>query len=118
MPLSSRPYQLGVTYRADFVELIAHLKSGDMSAVSRYYRGTLLESSDAPGVREHRTYLEEAVRRAALAGRDPNLLFELGTRLEDDLEVWETVLRSMAVADTRRPLVEAWIKHTHETWTA
>ena len=107
--IASRPYRLTTTVRADHLGLVEDLAAGRTESALRRYRGQLLPSSEAPAVREHARYLEAALRRAVLTTRDAELLFVLGERLPDDLEVHEHTVDAMRADDPRRAIAAARI---------
>lgn len=107
LPVSEAPYRWGVAFAADVVEAEALLADGRVREAIALWRGPLLPASDAPGVCEARESLEEALRQAALLGRDPDALFELADRLSDDLELWEAAASAMPPGDPRLALALA-----------
>lgn len=107
--IASRPYRLTTTVNADHLDLLDDLAAGRTGAALRRYRGELLPASEAPAVREHARYLETALRRSVLTTRDPELLFTLGDRLPDDLEIHEHTIDTMPLDDPRRAIVAARI---------
>lgn len=107
--IASRPYRLTLAVVADHLNLLEDLAAGRIEAALRRYRGELLPSSEAPAVREHARYLEAALRRAVLVTRDAELLFALGERLPDDLEVHEHTVDAMRADDPRRAIAAARI---------
>lgn len=107
--IASRPYRLTIPVGADHLHLLDDLAAGRTGSALRRYRGELLPSSQAPAVREHARYLEAALRRAVLATHDPELLFALGERLPDDLEVHERTVDTMRTDDPRQAIAAARI---------
>ncbi|MEV0261091.1 GAF domain-containing protein [Streptomyces sp. NPDC050617] len=107
--LVSRPYRLCAPLRTDVAAAAEELADGALHAVSRTYRGPLLPSSEAPGVRRARCVLEDGVRRALLAARDPYLLrwWAESPWGEDDLEVSEALLGVLAARAPGREAVAA-----------
>lgn len=79
-------------------------------------KGPLLPESDAPGVVEAREHIEESLRQAVLASRDPEALIHLATRNDGDLELWEEAARWLSSNDPRRPLVNARIRRIRRSW--
>lgn len=114
--IQGRPYCLESPLRADFLEVRAALARGDLQAALEAYRGPLLPQSAAPGVEELRQELEEALRQAALASEDPEALLLLAQRLEEDLELWEALLKRLPPQDPRRPLVLARMARLRREW--
>jgi len=107
LPVSEAPYRWGAPFAADVLEAEGLLADGRVREAVALWRGALLPASDAPGVREAREALEEALRQAALLGRDPDALFELADRLGDDLELWEAAASAMPPGDPRLALALA-----------
>jgi transcriptional regulator of acetoin/glycerol metabolism len=92
--LASRPYRLTQPVRADFLDVAEALRAGDLAAAVRAYAGPLLPSSEAPGVRAQRRWLDARLRAAALGCPDPapvRAWAEHGGF--GDLEIWERLLR-------------------------
>jgi tetratricopeptide (TPR) repeat protein len=110
LPVSEAPYRIAVPYTADVLEVREHLREGRVRDAVQLLRGPLLPGSDAPGVREQRWVLEQEVRDAALVVRDADVLFELGERLGEDLEVWEAVASAMPSGDPRSALAHARVR--------
>lgn len=112
----ARPYRLQNALRADFLEVRAALQRGDLKEALQIYRGPLLPQSGAPAVEELRQELEEALRQAVLASRDPEALLLLAERLGEDLELWEALLESLPPQDPRRPFVLARTARLRREW--
>jgi hypothetical protein len=88
--LGSRPYRLTDTVRADFLDVGAALRSGDLAGALAAYRGPLLPNSDAPGVQAQRLWLDTQLRSAILRSTDANMVRVWADRAGlDDLEIWE-----------------------------
>jgi len=102
--LDSRPYRLRQRPSTDHGAVGDALSAGDLSAALAAYRGPLLPLSEAPGVVRLRRLLEDRLRRALLASRDPVLLEEWVRTPwgEDDLEMWEALLAGRGASETRR----------------
>jgi tetratricopeptide (TPR) repeat protein len=107
LPVTDGPYRWAVPFAADVVEVIEHVAAGRAREAIALWQGPLLPFSDAPGVREARAALEEALRQAALQGRDPDVLYDLAGRLGDDLELWEAAAAALPVGDPRLALALA-----------
>lgn len=105
--IGSRPYRLTVPVRTDHGELLAHLRAGRVDRAVELFAGPLLPGSQAPLLRRHGRFLEEALRRAVLDRGDPDLLFGLGGRLPMDLELHEACLRALPDDDPRASIVHA-----------
>lgn len=99
--LLSRPYRLAGTVDTDAALVAASLVAGDVRSALATYRGPLLPASDAPGVIRLRRQLENRLRQALLAEREPALLREWvhAPWGEHDLEVWEALLAASATAE-------------------
>lgn len=90
--LQSRPYRLAGAIEADFLEVAAALRRGDTAAAVGAYHGTLLPSSEAPGVDAQRRWLDARLRSTVLADgdTDPAVLAGFAERFGfDDLQLWE-----------------------------
>ena len=105
--VGSRPYRLTVPVRADHLDVLDHLAAGRLGPAIEGYAGPLLPGTEAPGLRDHATYLEAALRRAVLATDDGELLFALGARLPQEVEVHERTLARLDARDPRAALVHA-----------
>lgn len=107
--IASRPYRLLNPPAADFLDLKQLIAEGRLREALALYQGPLLPRSFAPGIETLRRELEYELREAVLASQDPNLLYTLAQRLEDDLELWEVVLKTLPSDDPRRPASLAWV---------
>lgn len=105
--IGSRPYRLLVPVRADHVEVLDQLRAGRVGAAVESFSGPLLPDSEAPALREHGYYLEQALRRAVLALGDPDLLFALGARLPWEVELHERAVATLPEGDPRRAIAQA-----------
>ncbi|QHC24255.1 GAF domain-containing protein [Streptomyces sp. GS7] len=95
--LHSRPYRLDRPVETDLDAVERELAAGDPAAALDAYRGPLLPSSEAPGVRRLRAALEDRLRRALLSARDPDQL-RIWSRTpwgEHDLEIWEALVDAL-----------------------
>ncbi|MFG3118244.1 GAF domain-containing protein [Streptomyces sp. NPDC048197] len=95
--LHSRPYRLSRPVGTDLGTVEERLTAGDPWSALDGYRGPLLPSSEAPGVRRLRDALADRLRAALLAARDPGLLGAWSRTPwgEDDLEVWEALVDAL-----------------------
>lgn len=109
VPLYNRPYRLVAPVQADFLQIEVLLSAGCIHEALGLYCGPLLPLSEAPEIVETRLYLEVALRRAVLTGRDAEAHWMLAHALRDDLEVWEATLRCLPLGDPRRSLGETRI---------
>jgi len=117
IPLASRPYRIGVPFRADFLELMEHLEQGRVRQALTLYRGPLLPDSDAPAVVELREHIDESLRQAVLASGDHEAMLELAKRTDDqDLELLEAAERRMPPNDPQLPLLRARIRRIRRDW--
>ena len=116
VPISRAPYRLDVAYEADFLQLAAQLREGQLRGALELYNGPLLPKSDAPGVVAAREELEETLRQAVLASDDPEALLNLSHHFGDDVELWEASLEALSEQDPRRPLVVARHKRVLAGW--
>ncbi|WP_225446896.1 GAF domain-containing protein [Streptacidiphilus sp. PB12-B1b] len=88
--LASRPYRLTREVGADFLDVAAALRRGDLAAAVTAYTGPLLPSSEAPGVCAQRQWLDTQLRAAALSCSDPAPVRAWAERGGfGDLQVWE-----------------------------
>ncbi|HZJ10696.1 MAG TPA: hypothetical protein VFD39_13435, partial [Trueperaceae bacterium] len=116
LPVSDAPYRFTVPYRADVIEVREHIATGQVREAIALMRGPLLPQSDAPGVEEHRWELEEEVRQAALMVSDPDALFDLAERLDDDLEFWLATAEALSAGDPRLALARARVRRLEDAY--
>jgi tetratricopeptide (TPR) repeat protein len=117
IPLTSRPYQIGVPFRADFLDLMEHLEQGRVRQALSLYRGPLLPDSEAPAVIELREHIDESLRQAVLASGDHEAMLELAKRTDDqDLELLEAAARHIPQNDPQLPLLRARIRQIRRDW--
>ncbi len=117
IPVESRPYRLAVPYRADFLELLEHLKRGQVRQALNLYKGPLLPDSDSPAVVELREHIDEALRQAVLESGDAEAMIELANRMgSGDLELLETALEYVPQNDPQSPLLRARIRQVRRDW--
>lgn len=114
--IASRPYRLLNPPDADFLELRRLLAEGRLREAIALYKGPLLPRSYAPGVETLRRVLENELREAVLASRDPDAIYALAQKLEDDLEAWKDALNILARDDPRRPVALAWVCRLREQY--
>ncbi|MYU23245.1 GAF domain-containing protein [Streptomyces sp. SID8352] len=91
--LRSRPYRLAVPVESDAALVERRLRSGAVTAAVRAYAGPLLPGSRAPAVVRWRRRLDDGLRAALTASRDPDLLGDWAHAPwgEDDLGVWRAL---------------------------
>ncbi|MEU6083123.1 GAF domain-containing protein [Streptomyces sp. NPDC047108] len=95
--LHSRPYRLDVPVEADFATVLRRLGSGAPAAALDAYTGPLLPGSRAPAVERLRRRIEDELRAALVARRDPDLL-DAWTRSAwgtDDLGAWTALAAAL-----------------------
>jgi hypothetical protein len=107
VPISPRPYRLEVEFTADFLEAERLLCDNELRRALELYRGPLLEASEAPGIVDLRSHLEETFRQATLRSHDPEASLALAERSVDDLELWEHALALLNPNDPRALLARA-----------
>jgi hypothetical protein len=110
IPISDNPYQLTLPFSLDAAVMRKHLRSGRIREALTLAAGSFLPTSDAPGIEEVRSDLNEELRQAVLQSSDPEALFELAEREEHDLELWEEAAKALPLSDTRRALALARIR--------
>lgn len=106
-PISNPPYRLEVEVAADFAEAMHLLTAGRLRSALELYRGPLLEDSEAPGISEMRSAIDETFRQAVLAGDDAEAAYTLAQRAHDDLELWEQALSTLGNNDPRALVARA-----------
>lgn len=116
IPLTRPPYRIDIPFKADFIEIDEHLRSGRVRAALELYRGDLLPFSEAEGVVQARETLEESLRQGVLTSGDPEALMSLAEHLVDDLELWEAALDALPTGDPRTSVASAKHKKLLETW--
>jgi hypothetical protein len=117
IPLTSRPYQIGVPFRADFLDLVDHLEQGRVRQALSLYRGPLLPDSEAPAIVELREHIDESLRQAVLASGDHEAMLELAKRTDDqDLELLEAAARHVPQSDPQLPLLRVRIRQIRRDW--
>ncbi len=116
--LGSRPYRLCAPVRTDLADAAEALASGDAQAALRAYPGPLLPLSEAPGVCRMRRALEDGLRHAVLAHRDPELLRHWAQTPwgEDDLEVAEALLTALPADAPGRAVPAARVRRLRELY--
>ncbi len=109
--ISRPPYLLTEQISADFVRFEDHLAQGDFRKAMELYKGPLAPGSEAPGIVEHRVYLEETLKQTVLSSSDTWLLVELTRRFPDDLTVIERVLGRLPREHPSRPYLVTRCNH-------
>ena len=102
--LGSRPYTLRRRVRADFRVVCDLLAEGRPADALTAYRGPLLPSSEAPAIVDVRTVVEQQLRAAVLASRDPSVLRRWVDEPwgANDLHAWETLVRLLPAPSPQR----------------
>lgn len=116
--IGSGPYRIEATYRADFIRVLELISSGELQQALNLYGGSLLPESESPLVKEWRAHVDEVVRSAVLETRDPDHLIQLGTILDNDLEIWEAAKDCVAPSDYRRPVINSRIRRIRSAWSS
>jgi hypothetical protein len=94
--LASRPYRLTAAVESDVAIVERRLATGAVAEAAAAYRGPVLPGSQAPAVARLRRTLDDGLRSALIARRDPDLLAAWAHTPwgEDDVDIW----RALAVA--------------------
>jgi tetratricopeptide (TPR) repeat protein len=116
VPIGSNPYRIDATFRADFIRVLDLISAGKLQRALNLYSGSLLPGSESPLIEEWREHVDESIRSAVLESRDPDHLIQLGTQLDDDLEIWESAKECLTPNDYRRPVVNARIRRIRASW--
>jgi hypothetical protein len=105
--VTSRPYRLDAPISIDAVDVLAHVRRGEVTEAVAGYRAEVLPGSEAPIASELRMRLELGVRELVLSSRDAQAAALLAERLPDDLAVVEHALRLLPVESPTRAFMEA-----------
>lgn len=116
VPIGSNPYRIDATFRADFLCVLELISTGKLQRALNLYGGSLLPGSESPLIEEWREHIDESIRSAVLESQDPDHLIQLGTQLDNDLEIWETAKQCLPLNDYRRPVINARIRRIRATW--
>jgi tetratricopeptide (TPR) repeat protein len=117
VPLTSRPYQIAVPVRADFIELMDHLRCGRVRQALSLYRGQVLPGSEAPAIIEIRERVDESLRQAVLRSGDAEAMLDLASRTDaDDLELLEEAFNHVPKNDPQSHLLRARIRQVRRDW--
>jgi hypothetical protein len=116
IPIASRPYHLEMPVWGDFLELPRLLKAGRISEAIHLYEGPLLPNSEAPEVCSLRHSLEESLRTVTIESGTGEDLWRLGSRIHDDLELWEAMVIRLPQGDPRRGLARAHVSSLQRSW--
>jgi len=103
--IGSRPYRLVGPVESDHHRLLDALTAGDVAAAVDLYRGPMFTSSDSPEIESWRNHVDVAIRDAVISARQPDLLWDLGTRCREDVEVHAATLDALDPGDSRRSVV-------------
>ncbi|MEW2494859.1 GAF domain-containing protein [Streptomyces nodosus] len=106
--LASRPYRLTSGVESDVAVVERRLASGAVAEAATAYRGPLLPGSQAPAVARLRRRLDDGLRAALIARRDPDLLARWACAPwgEDDLDIWRALATVTPTAAVRARLEE------------
>ncbi|GAA3791435.1 GAF domain-containing protein [Streptomyces chiangmaiensis] len=117
--LASRPYRLTTAVESDVAVVERRLASGAVAEAATAYRGPLLPGSQAPAVARLRRRLEDGLRTALIARRDPDLLAEWANAPwgEDDLDIWRALAATRPTAAVRTRLDELESELAAPGWT-
>ncbi|MGP3919024.1 hypothetical protein [Nonomuraea sp. 10N515B] len=100
--LSTRRYDLTEPIASDAAEVLSLLAAGRGEQAVDAYRGPLLPSSDAPGIRMSSEHIEVAVREVVLRSGRPEPVLRYGELHPYDLEVHQRALALLPSGDARR----------------
>lgn len=93
VPIQSQPYKLQLDLKADFLDLQQALRTGSLGRVIELYQGRFLEHSRAPGIENFRQLLERQVKAMVESSQNVQEILPLAEVMQDDLEVWEHLMR-------------------------
>jgi hypothetical protein len=99
--VGSRPYRLTTPVDSDLQRTLRALDGGDVARAAATATGPLLPGSESPELEEWRTYLEVALRTAALGSHDVDAVLTLADADPYDLELQEHLLRVLPSGDPR-----------------
>ena len=99
----TKPYRLCADVDADFREVAAALRSGEVRVAAESCPGPLLPGSDSPTIRAESEDLVAVLRRAVIDRGDAEALWALAesTCGRDDLELHELLCGALAEGDPR-----------------
>lgn len=104
--LESRPYRLNIKLRIDAEEMLAGLGRGSHRLALAAYDGPVLPASSAPVAERLRGDSDATLRESMLQSAAAETLFEYAQNwAEDDVEVWETLLRVLPPLSPKRARV-------------
>ena len=116
--LASRPYRLTTAVESDVAVVERRLASGAVAEAATAYRGPLLPGSQAPAVARLRRRLDDGLRTALIARRDPDLLADWANAPwgEDDLDIWRALAAVRPTATVRARLDELESEFAAPRW--
>lgn len=116
--LQTDPYRLAVAW-SDSAEVERLLRDGRADDAAALYGGPLLPRSDAPGVVDLRSELDDWMRRAALAADDSEAIWNwVNTSSgQDDIPAWKRLLTIIPHHDGRRALAAARLARLRPPFT-
>jgi transcriptional regulator of acetoin/glycerol metabolism len=99
--IGSRPYRLTVPVDSDLQRTLRALDAGDVTLAVATARGPLLPTSEAPDLQEWRSYLEVALRTAALACDDVDTVLSLADTQPYDVQLQQHLVSVLPDGDPR-----------------
>ncbi len=117
IPISSKPYAIGLPVRADFLAVERHLAGGQLRDALALYRGPLLPHAISPELVDAREHLEELLRRSVLATGDADATLHLARLLRTDMELVESAIARLPKHDIRSSVALAMKRRIERAWT-
>jgi hypothetical protein len=109
--ITSRRYRLDLPVRCDVVEVLDHVRAGNVAAAAATYGGDLMPGSDSPALAEYGHYVAVALREALLANPQPEAVLRYVERAPYDVEVLEHAIGALGSApSSARPLLTARLR--------
>jgi hypothetical protein len=109
--IASRPYRLDMPVHCDVVDVLDHIRAGDVAAAAAAYGGDLMPGSDSPALAEYGHYVAVALREALLANPQPEAVLRFAESVPYDVEVLERALAALGTAPSAtRPLLTARLR--------
>jgi len=102
--ISSRPYRLNARVDADHVRVLEALRHGDLAGAVTLYKGSLLVTSESPGIATTRHQIDVAIRDAVDRSGSAELMFQLSNAAPDDRYLATRATELMKHSDARRGL--------------
>ncbi|UDY24404.1 GAF domain-containing protein [Nocardioides sp. Kera G14] len=103
LSLDARPYRIDPRVRTEVDAVRARLAVADVGGAVDLYRGDLLPTSDAPGIRRLRARLRDELRTQLLRARDPDALLRFADTEHGrhDWEIWRAAYDVLSPASPR-----------------